>query len=110
MLYRRAWASGTWGLLRELIDTYMLALYIFDLIQALGGVFDVKWIHWSLVHTGLFCTAQGVLQQLGEVGVALVRLFRASTRSLAHITMVGLVSLVIFDVLRALAAAVVSDT
>ncbi|KAI0047429.1 hypothetical protein FA95DRAFT_1228378 [Auriscalpium vulgare] len=74
IFYRRTWAPGTWKLLREPTDIYMLTLFIFDLIQALGGVVDIKWIHGSFVHTGPFCTAQGVLQQLGEVGVALATL------------------------------------
>jgi len=66
--------SGQWRLLQEPTDIYMLSLFISDLIQALGYTVDVRWVHEGKVFAGTFCTAQGALQQLGEVGVALATL------------------------------------
>ena len=44
------------------------------MLQALGGIFDVRWAHDGIVTTGNYCTAQGVIQQIGELGVALITL------------------------------------
>jgi len=46
----------------------------------MGGILDVRWAHNGIVTTGPYCTAQGVIQQIGELGVALITLvclFRA---------------------------------
>ena len=32
----------------------------------------MRWVHNGIVRTGPYCTAQGVIQQVGEVGVALI--------------------------------------
>ncbi|KAI0066270.1 hypothetical protein BV25DRAFT_1879414 [Artomyces pyxidatus] len=72
--YWRTLPRGSWRLLQTPTDIYMLFLFVCDIIQALGGMLDVKWAHTGKVHTGSFCTAQGVIQQLGEVGVALATL------------------------------------
>jgi hypothetical protein len=42
----------------------------------MGGVLDIRWAHNGIVTTGHFCTAQGIIQQIGEVGVALITLVR----------------------------------
>ena len=42
----------------------------------MGGVLDVRWAHNGIVTTGHYCTAQGIIQQIGEVGVALITLVR----------------------------------
>lgn len=42
--------------------------------MALGRVVDIKWIREAKVYVGGFCTAQGVIQQLGETGSALATL------------------------------------
>ena len=49
---------------------------MFDFLQAMGGVLDVRWAHNGIVTTGHYCTAQGIIQQIGEVGVALITLVR----------------------------------
>ncbi|KIY67089.1 hypothetical protein CYLTODRAFT_15310 [Cylindrobasidium torrendii FP15055 ss-10] len=61
------------------MDIFMLSLFVVDLFQALGSVLDVKWISEGSVQIGPVCTAQGVLQQLGETrtGVAITTLFIA---------------------------------
>lgn len=67
-----------------------------DLVQAVGTVLDIKWIHEGTVRSGTFCTTQGmlpqfmtsqhelmrsfsgVIQQLGETPVAMNTLVRNS--------------------------------
>jgi len=61
-------------LIQRPTDLYMLSLFTSDLIQALGAVLDIKWVHEGKVYTGSYCTAQGAIQQLGETGVALATL------------------------------------
>jgi hypothetical protein len=51
-----------------------LSLFVFDILQALGGFLDVRWAHDGVVTTGLYCSAQGIIQQIGELGVALITL------------------------------------
>ncbi|KAF8585577.1 hypothetical protein K439DRAFT_1040933 [Ramaria rubella] len=57
--------------LRSHLDLYLIGLLLSDLIQAVGGIMDIKWISHGGVFQGPFCTAQGVLEQFGDVGVAL---------------------------------------
>ncbi|KAJ3480634.1 hypothetical protein NLI96_g8203 [Meripilus lineatus] len=45
-----------------------------ELIQALGGILNIKWVRDAAVTEGTYCTAQGVLKQVGDVGVALASL------------------------------------
>jgi hypothetical protein len=42
----------------------------------MAGVFDVRWAQNGIVATGHYCTAQGVVQQIGGLGVALITLVR----------------------------------
>ncbi|KAI9463568.1 hypothetical protein BJY52DRAFT_1184588 [Lactarius psammicola] len=72
--YRRALPNGRWKLLRVPADIYMLSLFAYDILQALGGILDVRWAHNGIVTAGPYCTAQGVIQQIGELGVALFTL------------------------------------
>jgi hypothetical protein len=51
-----------------------LFLFIYDIMQAMGGILDVRWVHNGIVTTGSYCTAQGIIQQIGELGVALITL------------------------------------
>ncbi|THH21357.1 hypothetical protein EW146_g174 [Bondarzewia mesenterica] len=56
------------------MDIYMMSLFCSDMLQAIGYVLNIKWVHEGMVQTGSFCTAQGILQQLGETGVAIITL------------------------------------
>ena len=47
------------------------SLFLFDILQAIGDILNIRWAHNGIVTTGSYCTAQGVIQQIGEVGVAL---------------------------------------
>ncbi|KAI0305707.1 hypothetical protein B0F90DRAFT_1624778 [Multifurca ochricompacta] len=75
--YRKALPNGDWKLLQVPTDIYMLSLFAFDILQAIGGIFDVRWAHNGIVNTGPYCTAQGIIQQIGELGVGLVTLIIA---------------------------------
>ncbi|KAF8523127.1 hypothetical protein BU17DRAFT_86279 [Hysterangium stoloniferum] len=57
--------------IRSHLDLYFLGLLFFDLIQALGGVMDIRWVAMTGVSEGPYCKVQGVLEQFGDVGVAL---------------------------------------
>ncbi|KAI4521532.1 hypothetical protein GGG16DRAFT_86885 [Schizophyllum commune] len=63
-----------WRIVSQAMDVFMLNLFFSDLVQALGAVMDIRWIHNGVVKTGGFCTAQGVIQQLGEASVAMTTL------------------------------------
>lgn len=66
--------TGKWYLVQAPTDVLMLSLFVADLIQAVGAVMDVRWVHSGKVEVGAFCTAQGVVQQLGETSVAITTL------------------------------------
>ncbi|KIM83330.1 hypothetical protein PILCRDRAFT_819583 [Piloderma croceum F 1598] len=61
-------------LIQRPTDLYMLSLFTSDLLQAMGAVLDIKWVHEGKVYVGGYCTAQGVIQQLGETAVAMATL------------------------------------
>jgi hypothetical protein len=44
--------------------------------SGMGSILDVWWAQKGIVMAGYNCTAQGVIQQFGEVGVALIILVR----------------------------------
>ncbi|PFH54777.1 hypothetical protein AMATHDRAFT_52684 [Amanita thiersii Skay4041] len=56
---------------RSHIHYYFVNLLISDLIQAIGGIINIKWVKDATVLAGPLCTAQGILKQVGDVGVAL---------------------------------------
>ncbi len=47
---------------------------MFDLVQAIGGILNIRWAHNGVVTTGPYCTAQGLVEQIGDLGVALMTL------------------------------------
>lgn len=50
---------------------YLISLFVADLVSAIGAILDVRWIWDAGVKEGSFCTAQGVMKQMGDLGVAL---------------------------------------
>jgi hypothetical protein len=40
----------------------------------MGDVLDVRWAHNGIVATGPYYLAQGLVEQIGELGVALITL------------------------------------
>ncbi|KAF8502194.1 hypothetical protein F5888DRAFT_1918902 [Russula emetica] len=69
--------KGDWKLFQGATDIYMFSLFVFDILQAIGGILNIKWAHNGIVTTGPYCTAQGLFQQIGELGVALITLLLA---------------------------------
>ncbi|KAK7694910.1 hypothetical protein QCA50_002098 [Cerrena zonata] len=61
----RHWSTATH------VHWYFLSLLTSELIQAVGGIINVRWIKDATVTNGPMCTAQGALKQVGDVGVAL---------------------------------------
>ncbi|KAI0307919.1 hypothetical protein B0F90DRAFT_1678440 [Multifurca ochricompacta] len=53
------------------VHLFLLNQLVCDLIQALGGLMNMKWVADGTVHSGPFCTAQGLIKQLADVGTAL---------------------------------------
>jgi hypothetical protein len=50
------------------------SLFVFEMLQAIGGILNARWAHNGIVTTGHFCTAQGLVKQTGDLGVALITL------------------------------------
>ncbi|KAN0105265.1 hypothetical protein V8E52_011204 [Russula decolorans] len=88
--YRKTFPKGDWKLIHGPADVYMFSLFVFEFLQAMGGVLDVRWAHRGIVTTGHYCMAQGVIQQIGEVGVALITLLLAVHTFVAALWRVGL--------------------
>ncbi|KAN0127157.1 hypothetical protein V8E53_015027 [Lactarius tabidus] len=72
--YRKTLPNGDWKLLQTPTDIYMLSLFVYDILQAVGGILNIRWAHDGIVTTGPYCTAQGIIKQIGELGVALITL------------------------------------
>ncbi|KAL4241711.1 hypothetical protein ABKN59_000865 [Abortiporus biennis] len=64
----RHWAVSTH------VHWYFLSLLVSEIIQAIGGIMNVRWIKEAAITEGAFCKTQGVMKQLGDVGVALAAL------------------------------------
>ncbi|KAG8963312.1 hypothetical protein FRC05_004786 [Tulasnella sp. 425] len=62
---------GKWKLIRTHVDAYLLSLLVADLLQGIGAVLSLKWSLEQKTYCSAYCTAQGVIQHLGETGVAL---------------------------------------
>ncbi|KAJ3517235.1 hypothetical protein NLJ89_g633 [Agrocybe chaxingu] len=56
------------------MDNLMFSLFLADILQAIGAVMDIKWIQEGKVEAGGFCDAQGIIQHVGETGVAMTTL------------------------------------
>ncbi|KAN0105262.1 hypothetical protein V8E52_011201 [Russula decolorans] len=68
----------------------MFSLFVFDLLQAIGGILSIRWAHNGIVTTGPYCTVQGLVQQTGELGVGLITLLLAIHTFVAAVLQVGL--------------------
>jgi len=72
--YRKAFPNGGWRLLEGPSDIYMFFIFVYDIFLAMGSILSVRWVHNGIVEAGPYCTAQGIVQQVGELGVATVTL------------------------------------
>jgi len=68
----------------------MLTIFIFDIVQAMGGILNVRWAGDGMVTTGPYCTAQGIIKQIGELGTALISLMLATHTFIAALWGVGI--------------------
>lgn len=66
-------ASRHWSTTTH-VHWYFVSMMVSDLIQAIGGILNIRWIEDSGVTEGAYCSAQGALKQAGDVGVALASL------------------------------------
>ncbi|KAF8502204.1 hypothetical protein F5888DRAFT_1608195 [Russula emetica] len=88
--YRKKFPNGDWKLFQWPADIYMFSLFVFDLVQATGGILSIRWAHNGIVMTGHYCTAQGLVAQIGELGVPLITLLLAVHTFVAAVFQVGL--------------------
>ncbi|KAF8497247.1 hypothetical protein F5888DRAFT_1613796 [Russula emetica] len=88
--YRKTSPNGHWKLFERPGDIYMFSLFMFDLLQAIDGLLNIKWVHNGIVTTGPYCTAQGLIGQIGQLGVPLITLFLAVHTFVAAVLQVGL--------------------
>ena len=63
--------GGEWKLIRTHVDAYLLSLLASDFMQSLGAILDIKWAAERKVYCSPTCTAQGIIQVIGETGVAM---------------------------------------
>jgi len=88
--YRKHVPRRDWRLFDRPFDIYMAAILGFDIWEAMGGILNVRWAHNGIVATGPYCTAQGIIQQFGEVGVGLSILLLAVHTFVSALWRVGL--------------------
>lgn len=67
-------ASRPWHFLRSPVDYYFLSLLISDMVQSISNILHIKWIADGGLTAGTYCTTQGVMKQVGDVGVSLATL------------------------------------
>ncbi|KAG2159737.1 uncharacterized protein EDB93DRAFT_1111762 [Suillus bovinus] len=67
----RRWSTDTH------VHYYFLNLMLFDLIQAIGGMFDIAWIDAAEIYPGTICTVQGAFKHVGNTGAAFSTIFIA---------------------------------
>ncbi|KAF8516220.1 hypothetical protein BU17DRAFT_67633 [Hysterangium stoloniferum] len=58
-------------LIKTPIQVYMLSLFFADLVQGLGQALSWRWLSRGKVVCSAYCTAQGLIQQIGDTAVAL---------------------------------------
>ncbi len=52
---------------RTHVAKYFVSLLMCNLLQSIGGLLNIPFISENRVHTGVGCTVQGFLKQLGNV-------------------------------------------
>jgi hypothetical protein len=85
MTYRQIRRLHAWYFLKKELDdsadaadsSYLVNLMVAELLQAIGGLLNLKWVAEGQVTEGFHCTAQGILKQMGNLGIALTSLLIA---------------------------------
>jgi len=75
--YSRNFEDSDWMLFQGPVDIFLFSLLGFDILQAMGGILNIRWAHTGIVSAGPYCTAQGIIEQFGELGVAVITLILA---------------------------------
>ncbi|KLO18373.1 hypothetical protein SCHPADRAFT_993599 [Schizopora paradoxa] len=75
--YRKYADAYKWSLVEQPSDVYVLSLFVADVLQSIGASMSAKWVNDGMVLPGHYCTAQGVIQQLGETSVGLATMLIA---------------------------------
>jgi len=88
--HQSAFPKRDWKLLRVPPDIYMLSLFMFDVVHAIGGILNVRWAGNGVVTTGPYCSAQGIIKQIGELGTALITLILATHTVITALWRVGI--------------------
>ncbi|KAI9510983.1 hypothetical protein F5148DRAFT_473829 [Russula earlei] len=63
-------SSRRWQV-RGPVEVYFLNQLVWDLVQASGGLMNIKWATDATVQPGTYCSAQGAIKQLSDVGSAM---------------------------------------
>ncbi|KAF8342806.1 uncharacterized protein EI90DRAFT_791062 [Cantharellus anzutake] len=53
------------------VDVYFLNVLLFDLVHSIGGIMNVRWALSAEINRGSFCHFQGILKNIGALGVAM---------------------------------------
>jgi len=75
LIFIKVWRRG--ALVQRPMDLFVLVLFLFDIIMAQGRITHIRWIQKGEIYPGAYCTAQGILQQTGEAGTAMVTIIIA---------------------------------
>ncbi|KDR68235.1 hypothetical protein GALMADRAFT_1048879 [Galerina marginata CBS 339.88] len=59
-------------------NPYWFSLFSAELLQAIGCVMSLKWIHKGIIQVNGFCWAQGVVKQFGQTGRSITILLMTS--------------------------------
>jgi hypothetical protein len=51
-----------------------LSLFMFDIIQAIGGILIARWVYDEQVRIGFYCSVQGIIKEIGTIGTSLITL------------------------------------
>lgn len=53
------------------MDAYLLSLLGSEILQGIGAIMNVKWVHEGVVYCSNYCTVQGAMKTIGETGVGM---------------------------------------
>jgi hypothetical protein len=51
-----------------------LSLFVYDIVKSTCGILNIRWAHDGVVTSGPYCTAQGIIAEMGALGIALITL------------------------------------
>ena len=51
-----------------------LSLFVWDILQSVIGILNIRWVNDGMITSGPYCTAQGIIDQMAPLGTALINL------------------------------------